>query len=535
MSGCSCAPHTGSNCVRETILPTQIKPLRYVRGVAYDGCVAYQEAGALIPDNLVVVDTQTLDLELVAGTLQGNVRVSALGGNIIQILGDGLFVPMPALTGVQDTSTIDHTLAGGILSSSVRVSQSCSGNQIQILTDGLCVPPPPVIGVTNTPTTTMQLSGGIISTNVRISTQPGNQLTVAGDGLFVPAPPPAPIQTVSDTSTVDLNVSGVTLTANVRISTTCPNNILTVRPDGLCVTAPNIPIQNVQNTNTVALNLTGTTLSANAIISPNAGNQLQALPNGLFVPPPPNALTLVRCDGSPITSGTAVVTCPGDPGQANINNQTLLGFVGGNPYHGSVPQVGCVPTRNTAQILVADVSGNLFRTPFANVDTQFIGQVILPNNTSGLPGVGNGISDDLLIDSYLIPPSPVCADRFMHVNAYFNIGVAHSSTVAPGVVNGLSDGQVYIYRVSNGQELARAEAFVFNSAGTPGLGNQNILGVGHRWRTEVDSAIWYVDIITLGNETIQRRIRHGFASGGSLQNRYTSAGINIAVLQFYYY
>lgn len=532
MSNCTCSPHTGSNCIRETILPTQIKPLRYVRGVAHDGCVAYQEAGALIPDNLVVSDTQTLDLELIVGVLQGNVRISSTAGNIIQILGDGLYVPMPALTGVQDTSTIDHTLAGGILSSTVRISQSCSGNQLVANADGLCVPPPPVVGVTNTPTVTMQLSGGIISSNVRISTQPGNQLTVAGDGLYVAPPPTPPIQTIQDTNTVDLTLTGVTLSAQVRISSTCPNNILTARPDGLCVTAPTVPIQGVQDTNTVDLTLTGTTLRADVIVSPNAGNQLQALPNGLFVPPSPAGQVLNDCNGSRLPDGASVMRCPGSPGQVNINNQTFVGLAGGNTIHGTIPSANCVPTRSTAQIVVADSGGNAFRVPFSQVDTQFVTQVILPNNTAATLGAGNGTSDDVLIDNYFIPPSSPCSDRLWHINAYFNIGASHSNTATPFA---LSDGQAYIFRVSNSQELARAEAFVFNSANTPGLGNQVILGVGHHWRTETDSAIWYVDIISAGGETIQRRARHGVATGGTIQNRHTTVGINVAVLLFYYY
>lgn len=75
---------------------------------------------------------------------------------------------------------------------------------------------------------------------------------------------------------------------------------------------------------------------------------------------------------------------------------------------------------------------------------------------------------------------------------------------------------------------------MYNSQDTPNLSNANINGFGHRWRTEVDSAIYEVNLLTGGGETIQRRIRHGVATGGTLAQRHTTTGINIATIELWH-
>jgi hypothetical protein len=104
-------------------------------------------------------------------------------------------------------------------------------------------------------------------------------LQALANGLFVPAG--AGLQIV-DTNTIDLTLLGGVLSARAIIS---PNagNALQALPNGLYV-APSAFSLNVIDTNTVDLNLAGNNLTANVIISPNAGNALQALSNGLFVP-----------------------------------------------------------------------------------------------------------------------------------------------------------------------------------------------------------------------------------------------------------
>jgi transcriptional regulator len=85
---------------------------------------------------------------------------------------------------------------------------------------------------------------------------------------------------VQDTNTLDLTFANGIISGNVRISGTSGNQIQ-VLPDGLFVSSISI---NVQDTPTVDLTLTPTNdLSANVNVSTQAGNAIQVLSDGLFV------------------------------------------------------------------------------------------------------------------------------------------------------------------------------------------------------------------------------------------------------------
>jgi len=86
---------------------------------------------------------------------------------------------------------------------------------------------------------------------------------------------------VQDTNTLDLTLAAGVISGNVRISGAAGNQVQALA-DGLFVPAG--AGLRIVDTNTIDLTLLGGVLSAQAIISPNAGNALQALPNGLFVP-----------------------------------------------------------------------------------------------------------------------------------------------------------------------------------------------------------------------------------------------------------
>ena len=105
---------------------------------------------------------------------------------------------------------------------------------------------------------------------------------VDANGCVSYAPATSLSLAVQDTTSVDLTLTGGVLSANVIISPNAGNQ-LQLLPNGLYV-APSTFSLNVIDTNTVDLNLAGGNLSANVIVSPNAGNALQVLPNGLFVP-----------------------------------------------------------------------------------------------------------------------------------------------------------------------------------------------------------------------------------------------------------
>jgi len=113
---------------------------------------------------------------------------------------------------------------------------------------------------------------------------------VDANGCVSYAPATSLSLAVQDTTSVDLTLTGGVLSANVIISPNAGNQ-LQLLPNGLYV-APSTFSLNVIDTNTVDLNLAGGNLSANVIVSPNAGNALQVLPNGLYVAPSTFSLTV---------------------------------------------------------------------------------------------------------------------------------------------------------------------------------------------------------------------------------------------------
>jgi len=86
---------------------------------------------------------------------------------------------------------------------------------------------------------------------------------------------------VQDTNTLDLTLTAGVISGNVRISGAAGNQVQALS-DGLFVPA-GAGLQ-ILDTNTVDLTLASGVLSAQARVSTNAGNVLQALANGLFVP-----------------------------------------------------------------------------------------------------------------------------------------------------------------------------------------------------------------------------------------------------------
>lgn len=183
------------------------------------------------------LDTSTIDFTT-SGTLNhilaGAVRVSGDAGNSLTIRADGLYVAPPAqiaqtpLT-VVDSSTVDLTNSGELghtVTAVVKVS-AAAGNRMSTNVDGLYVPPVvcsdlasifnqgtpywilgrdvsgncvygplPQVAFNETPLlsvdsssidfTTSGTSNHTITGVVKISAQPGNRVSIAGDGLFVP-------------------------------------------------------------------------------------------------------------------------------------------------------------------------------------------------------------------------------------------------------------------------------------------------------------------------------------------------------------
>jgi len=113
---------------------------------------------------------------------------------------------------------------------------------------------------------------------------------------------------VQDTNTLDLTLAAGVISGNVRISGAAGNQVQALA-DGLFVPA-GTGLQ-VADTNSVDLTLASGVLSANVIISPNTGNQLQLLPNGLYVPPSTFNLTVTD-------TNTVDLTLAGNNLSANV-------------------------------------------------------------------------------------------------------------------------------------------------------------------------------------------------------------------------
>ena len=126
--------------------------------------------------------------------------------------------------------------------------------------------------------------------DVKVSATAGNQVSIVGDGLFVPAGASETSLSVTDSNSIDFTASGVanhTLTADVRLSTAAGNQV-TILADGLFVAAAaaETPIT-VTDSPTIDFSASGVsnhTVTGDVKISTVAGNRLTTDAEGLIVP-----------------------------------------------------------------------------------------------------------------------------------------------------------------------------------------------------------------------------------------------------------
>lgn len=143
-----------------------------------------------------VVDTPTLDLTLMGNSIKGNVRISTVPNNKIQIFGDGLYVN-------NQTTNTNQTL--GINGNQLSIS---NGNTVSL----------PILGLQ-----TLNING--------------NNLTISGGNtISLPSLVETPL-TANNSSSLNFTQSGTsghTLTANIKISSNSGNKIV-VNSDGIYV------------------------------------------------------------------------------------------------------------------------------------------------------------------------------------------------------------------------------------------------------------------------------------------------------------
>lgn len=270
-----------------------------------------------LPDNgpnLIAQNTNTISFVtsgIKGHTISAGVNISPTLGNVLQALGNGLYVPtppaqIPQVLSIDYTSrTISLSNGGGYitlppdldnqiltLNISAKTIAISGGNTIDL------TPLFQAIAVTQTPNnpvntnsiniTASGTANTTFSANLNLDGTQANAAVVNTHGLYV-----APEQTLvaNDSSTIDFVTSGIdghTLTAAVKTDLTQPN-ALVINANGLFVD-PNTgstPITGV-NSPSVSLSVSGPnshTLQANAIIDPNPLNQLSVNSNGLYVNP----------------------------------------------------------------------------------------------------------------------------------------------------------------------------------------------------------------------------------------------------------
>lgn len=87
----------------------------------------------------------------------------------------------------------------------------------------------PIQTVGDTNSVDLTITGSNLTADSKISATAGNQISIAADGLLVPASGSTFITAVSDTATIDLTVTGSTLSADLIAPT---NTLTTTLPFG---------------------------------------------------------------------------------------------------------------------------------------------------------------------------------------------------------------------------------------------------------------------------------------------------------------
>jgi len=280
--------------------------------------------------------------------------------------------------------------------------------------------------------------------------------------LFVPATSSISIQ---DTNSVDLTLTGGVLSADVIISPNAGNQ-LQLLPNGLYV-APSTFSLTVTDTNTVDLTLVGNNLTANVIVSPSAGNALQVLPNGLYVGA--GAYSLSDCAGNPLPVGTQVLTCPTGPSALNINDQLIASNPPGTALR-TLSSKNCPEPANNDFIIIADNTGNVRYTRMS--------EAVNHNLTAGSPIVFPNIP---LIT--LQPPNTttgiIDSASFTNPRSCFGVFVkGNMSALLQHSFNSNNSFSAATARINNLRDLVSQ----INNYNTPGITNTPL--TSHAWRNQ---------------------------------------------------
>jgi hypothetical protein len=259
------------------------------------------------------------------------------------------------------------------------------------------------------------------------------------------------------------------ISGNVRISGAAGNQVQALA-DGLFVPA-GTGLQ-VADTNSVDLTLASGVLSANVIISPNTGNQLQLLPNGLYVSP--GGYSLNDCNNNPLPIGSRVLTCPASTSAFNINDQLIASNPPGTALR-TLSSKNCPEPANNDYIIIADNAGNVRYTLMREAVSYNLiagSPIVFPNLplvTLQPPNTNTGIIDSA---SFTNPRS--CFGVF--VKGFVNGTLQHS-------FNQNNSFSTATASISNVRDLTSQ----IDNYNTPGITGTPL--TSHAWRNQTVAAI----------------------------------------------
>ena len=303
--------------------------------------------GGNVVTSIDETDTNTINITLTPdpGVGDVNIRADAVlspnAGNILQFLGNGMFVQGPdngpinvVPTSVLDTATIVMTLAANVLSAVV-IRSPDAGQILQLRANGVYVPGPQTGNPIDVPTMVLDtasvdltLAANVLSADVIISPNAGNQLQLLGNGLFVTGFG-GTITTANDTVTIDHTVAAGILTSDVIVSPNAGNQ-LQVLGNGLFVAGFAGTITSATDTNTIDHTVAAGVLSSQVIVSPNAGNIITALGNGIYAAAAAGFVTSVLDTLSidlTVAAGVLQADLRIDPSAENVLNLGVPGVI----------------------------------------------------------------------------------------------------------------------------------------------------------------------------------------------------------------
>lgn len=183
-----------------------------------------------------VLDTTSIDMTLAANVLSAVVIRSPFAGQILQLRADGVYVPGPGNgdptavpTSVLDTNSIDLVLIANVLSANAIISPD-AGNSLAIRANGLFSTgfTGTISSAADTNTIDHTVAVGVLTSAVIRSPDVGNLLELRANGVFTGVG--TAVTSVVDTLSIDHTLASNVLQSDLRIDPNALNQIVLGAP-----------------------------------------------------------------------------------------------------------------------------------------------------------------------------------------------------------------------------------------------------------------------------------------------------------------